>query len=257
VTDNYQNLKEQAELRDLTEFNRQFKNLYPEVLRMQNDIQSSPNVKEDLGDRIKTDLQKISKLNSEISKRLGTMVRTLEKEYQSQMTRQNQEDLEKMAKQESQLQKETEELVQQFIKMNQQNPMITPDLASKMGEAGQHMKSAENAMSQHNIAKGLESENHALNSLAETRDILKDLKNSSNASDQKSQQESLKLGTGRAQDQKKGGGIRNQSEKVELPSQDQFQAPSEFREDILKAMKNKYPRNYEQFVTEYYKELVK
>ena len=46
-------------------------------------------------------------------------------------------------------------------------------------------------------------------------------------------------------------------EHVDLPTEDQYKAPGHFRKDILKAMKNKYPKKYERLVMEYYKELVK
>ena len=45
-------------------------------------------------------------------------------------------------------------------------------------------------------------------------------------------------------------------EKVLLPSEDQYKVPSEFREEILDAMKKETPKNYEQLVNEYYRELV-
>lgn len=257
VSDSYKTLKEQTELLDFAEFNKQFKNIYPEIFRLQGNLQMTSNVREDLAERVNDDLKKVSRLNSEISKKLGSMVRTLERDFQSLLSKQNKEEMEQMAKQESQMQKETENMAQQFAKMNQQNPMITPDLNTKMTDAGRHIQSSENHLKQHNIPKSLESENNALENLIETENILRELKNSGDTKGQKSQQETIKLGTGRAQDKKQGGGIRTQSEKVELPSQDQFQAPGEFREEILKAMKGKYPQKYEHFITEYYKELVK
>ena len=53
-----------------------------------------------------------------------------------------------------------------------------------------------------------------------------------------------------------GSAIRMQKEKVLLPSEDQYKVPSEFREEILDAMKKQTPKNYEQLVNEYYRELV-
>ena len=47
-----------------------------------------------------------------------------------------------------------------------------------------------------------------------------------------------------------------QKEKILLPSEDQYKVPSEFREEILDAMKKETPKNYEQLVNEYYRELV-
>ena len=257
VSEGYKSLKEQADLLDLTEFNKQFKNLYPEVFRLQLDLQMTPNTREDLADRINLDMQKIIHLNNDISKKLGTMVRSLEKEYQSLMSKQNKEEMEQMAKRESQMERETSDMAQLFNKMTQQNPMISPDLSTKITEAGRHMKLTDGHLSQHNIPKSLDAGNNALEKLIETRDMLNELKKSGDTNGQKAQQETVKLGTGRAQDKKQGGGIRTQSEQVELPSQDQYQAPGEFRDEILKAMKNKYPGKYEHFVNEYYKELVK
>lgn len=257
VSEGYKSLKELADLLDLTEFNKQFKNLYPEIFRMQLDLQMTPNAREDLADRLNMDMKKATQLNSDISKKLGTMARSLEREYQSLMTRQNKEEMERMAKQESQMEGETAQMSQLFNKMTQQNPMINPELGTKISEAGRHMKLTDGHLSQHNIPKSLDAGNSALERLIETRDMLNELKKNGDTNGQKSQQETVKLGTGRAQDKKQGGGIRTQSEQVELPSQDQYQAPGEFRDEILKAMKNKYPGKYEHFVNEYYKELVK
>ena len=46
-------------------------------------------------------------------------------------------------------------------------------------------------------------------------------------------------------------------EKINLPGEDQYQVPVEFRAEILKAMKHQFPKKYERFVGEYYKELIK
>ena len=43
---------------------------------------------------------------------------------------------------------------------------------------------------------------------------------------------------------------------VGFSSEDQYKVPSEFREEILDAMKKQTPKNYEQLVNEYYRELV-
>ena len=51
--------------------------------------------------------------------------------------------------------------------------------------------------------------------------------------------------------------MRMQREKVDLPSEDEYQAPTKFRDEIIQAMKRQYPKNYERFISEYYKELVK
>ncbi len=88
--------------------------------------------------------------------------------------------------------------------------------------------------------------------------MLNQLKEASQRPSQARSQRTLRLGQGRASDGRRGGrSSRMQQEKVTLPSEDQYQVPGQFREEILKAMKNKYPRKYERLVGEYYKELVK
>lgn len=68
----------------------------------------------------------------------------------------------------------------------------------------------------------------------------------------------MRLGQGQAPDGQRGGSsTRMQQEKVTLPGEDQYKVPGQFREEILKAMKNKYPKQYERMIGEYYKELVK
>jgi hypothetical protein len=88
--------------------------------------------------------------------------------------------------------------------------------------------------------------------------MINELKNSNNQRSQQAQNGSpMKLGTGSARDGRRGGSSRMQKERVHLPSEDQYKVPSEFREEILKAMKKQTPKSYERMVNEYYKELVK
>jgi len=119
------------------------------------------------------------------------------------------------------------------------------------------MKMAENDLDQTNVPESIDSENNALRELTETREMLDEIKNSGKGQKQAGGQSMVKLGSGRARDPRRGGSVRMNREKINLPTEDQYQAPVEFRADILKAMKNLYPKKYERFVTEYYKELVK
>jgi hypothetical protein len=44
---------------------------------------------------------------------------------------------------------------------------------------------------------------------------------------------------------------------VNIPSSEEYRVPKEFREDILKGMKEKYPKEYEDKVKKYYEELIR
>ena len=120
------------------------------------------------------------------------------------------------------------------------------------------MKAAEQRLQQSQVPESIESENQALRQLTETREMLDQLKEASQRPSQSRSQRQLRLGQGKAPDNKRGGqSTRMQQEKVNLPTEDQYKVPGQFREEILEAMKNQYPKQYERLVGEYYKELVK
>ena len=93
--------------------------------------------------------------------------------------------------------------------------------------------------------------------LSEARNILNELKNNNEGPSNPQLRPIPRFGVGSAKDPRQGNSIRTPKEKVDLPSEDQYKGALEFRAEILKAMKGNYPRQYERFVSEYYKELVK
>ncbi len=258
LLEKYDTLEELTELYDLNEFNNLFKNTYPEVFQWQNNIRTTPGKREDLGDRLDQDLREVTRLNSEISKKLGSMMRMIQNSSQSLLSKQNKEQMQKMAGEEKRMQEEAENLTRRFGQMNKQNPMITPELAAKMSRTGRYMQRAESNLKQHQVQKSIEAENRALKELQETQDMIQEIKEAnSQMGRQASRSSPRKFGTGRSRDPRRGGSMRMQKEKVHLPSEDQYKVPGEFRDEILKAMKKSSPKNYERMIMEYYKELVK
>jgi hypothetical protein len=200
----YDTLEELAELHDLNEFNNLFKNTYPEVFQWQNNIRTTPSKREDLGERILPDLRQVTRLNSEISKKLGSMMRMIQESDESLLSEQNKADLQKMAGEEKQLKDKSEELMQRFGQMNKQNPVITPELASKMSRTGRYMESAESNLKQKQVQKSINAENRALKELQETREMLKEMKEaSSEKGKQASRSTAMKFGTGQSRDSRR------------------------------------------------------
>ncbi len=258
LLEKYNKLEELTELMDLFEFSALFKNTYPEVFRWQNHFRTSRKLNPELRDQMKVDLMTISQINSEISKKLGTMMRDIKQDYQNLISEKDKQDMQQMSGEQKNLRQQAEELSQMFREMNQDNPMISPMLSHKMNSSGRHMKSAEKRLQKGQIPESIESENQALRQLSETREMLDQLKEASQRPSQSRSQRRLRLGQGQAPDGQRGGrSTRMQQEKVNLPTEDQFKVPGQFREDILEAMKNQYPKQYERLVGEYYKELVK
>ena len=257
IKNKYDGLKELAELNDLNDFNLLFKNTYPEILRWQGNLRPSRNLLEEIGGKMTADLRQITRLNGEISKKLGTLKRSIEASNESLLSNEEKNKLKKMAQQEKNIRGKTDAMRKQFEEMNQRNPMLPPTLSQNMQMAGKNLKKAESRLNQNQVQRSIESENKAMKSIQNAQKMLKDMKKSgSQMSKQGKPQNRLRLGTGSRRGPGRGGAIRMQKEKVLLPSEDQYQVPSEFREEILDAMKKETPKNYEQLVNEYYRELV-
>jgi hypothetical protein len=251
----YETLKELTELNDLNEFNVLFKNTYPEIFRWQGNMRTSRN--QDIGDRLNQDLREIARLNAEISKKLGSMKRSIEKNSQALLTDKEKTKLSQLAKREKEMSQQAKEMRDLFNKMNQENPLLPPSLSQNMGNAERNLKNAQNRLKARQVQRGIDSENKALKSLQATKKILNEIKNSgTQMSDRGNKETPLRLGTGNRRDPRRGGSPRMQKERVLLPSEDQYKVPRAFREEILDAMKKQTPKNYERLVNEYYKELV-
>ena len=253
----YDTLKELTELNELNEFNVLFKNTYPEIFRWQGTMRSTRNQREDISQKLTQDLKEVALLNTEISKKLGSLKRLIEKDSQSLLTDKEKSQLDQLAKQEQEMGLQAEKMKKLFNRMNQDNPMLPPTLSQKIRDAQMNLENAQDRLQNQQIQRGINSENRALKSIQETRKQLDEIKNSgTQMSDQGKQETPLRLGTGSRRDSNRGGSVRMQKEKVLLPSEDQYKVPSAFREDILDAMKKQIPKSYERLVNEYYKELV-
>ena len=253
----YDTLKELTDLNELNEFNVLFKNTYPEILRWQGNMRSTRNQREDISQRLTQDLKEVARLNAEISKKLGSLKRSIEKNSESLLTDKEKTQLDQLAKQEQEMSLQAKKMKKLFNKMSQENPMLPPTLSQKMGDTQRNLENAQNRLQNQEVQRGVNSENRALRSIQETRKQLNEVKNSgTQMSDQGKQETPLRLGTGSRRDSRRGGSVRMQKEKIVLPSEDQYKVPSAFREDILDAMKKQTPKNYERLVNEYYKDLV-
>jgi hypothetical protein len=53
------------------------------------------------------------------------------------------------------------------------------------------------------------------------------------------------------------GASGSQSGPVRIPRAEDFRPPKEFREEVLKSMKEKYPKTYERIIQDYYERWAK
>ncbi len=255
----YETLKELAELNDLNEFNVLFKNTYPGILQWQGNMPTTTrNQREDIGNRLSQDIKKVVRMNAEISKKLGSLKRSIEKKGQSLLTDDEKNKLNELAAQEKEMGQQAKEIKDVFNTINQESPLLPPSLSQNMGNAERDLKNARNRLNARQVQKGIDSENKALKSIQDTRKLLEEIKNSGDQmSGRGSNGTFFRLGMGSRMDSAgRRGSLRMQRERVLLPSEDQYKVPRAFREEILDAMKKQTPKSYEHLVNEYYKELV-
>jgi gas vesicle protein len=257
MVEKYDALEELTKLLDLKEFNELFKNTYPLAFRWQHNLRMVPQSSKELKEKMKTELSDLRQINAEISKKLGTFNREMKKEFEALMSDQKKEQLDSMAKKQNEIRQEARDLGEKIAEMGRINPMVPPQLSQKMGSAQGFMKSAQKGLSKKNLSQSVDSENQALNRLGETREMLEEMKNQKGKGRAKGKSNTPRFGVGRSPDTQRGGSMRMKREKVDLPSEDQYNAPTKFRDDILHAMKRQRPKNYERLISEYYKELVK
>jgi ABC-type transporter Mla subunit MlaD len=257
MIEKYDALEELTKLLDLKEFNELFKNTYPLAFRWEHNLRMVLQPNKELAESLSTKLNELRKTNAEISKKLGTFNREMKKEFEALISDKNKELLNSMAKRQNELRQEASDLAEKLAEMGKVNPMVPPQLSQKMGSAQQFMKSAQKNLSKKNVPQSVNSENQALRQLGETREMLDEMKNQKGQGKAQGRPKTPGLGTGKAPDSRRGGSMRMQREKVDLPSEDEYQAPTKFRDEIIQAMKRQYPKNYERFISEYYKELVK
>ena len=256
IQEKYNSLNRLAGLQDLNEFADLFKQTYPNTLRWQYRIRSAQNLRDDISNKLERDLTQASQINNSISKKLGSMVRSIRKNYNSSITMNQKKELKRMEQKENQLRKESQKLSERFNELSKKNPMIPSELSQGMKKTERHMRQAETNLREQDISKSIESENQALKGLSETRDLLNQMKNSNGETRQAKRQSSRKLGTGSSPDSRRGGASKMQKERVLLPDENQYKAPKEFREEILNAMKKQAPKDYQRMIMEYYKDLV-
>ncbi len=258
LKDQYDRLEEFTELQDLYEFDALFKNTYPEIYRWDNHFRTSRDARADLRDHLTQELQEISRLNSEISKKLGSMSRDLRADYKALITNDDRKNLDSMADKQGDLKGQTDKLAESFQQIQKDNPMVPSVLDLKTRGAAKHMGHSGKSLSGQNVPESIDSENKALRELAELKDMLRQMREGDGNSSPQQKRKMAQLGTGKARDSSTGGGsIRMQRERVTLPTEDQYKVPQQFREEILEAMKHQAPRQYEKMVSQYYKELVK
>ncbi len=166
----------------------------------------------------------------------------------SMMSQEDQKKMRELAEQQDGLQQRAQQLQQQMDEMSKMAPLFDEKATEQMEQIGERMGEASRRMQGRDPARGYGEQQAALQQLQQFQQQMQEGR-------QQGQGGGLPLPmmSGRRQ----GMGGSSSQEKVEIPDEDQYQAPKEFRKDILDAMKQGAPEKYKDQVKRYYEELVR
>ncbi len=189
------------------------------------------------------ELRKNSQTMQEVSQKLQSLF----PEPGSQLSQQERQQLKQLSEQQQQLEQRAQGLRQQMEEMQQLAPVFGQEAGDQMEEIGQRMGEAAQRMGGQDPGRGYGQQQAALEGLKRFQQQMKESQQGQGKGGLP-----LPMGMGR----REGNGM-DPRDKVELPDEDAFQAPKEFRKDLLDAMKQGAPERYREQVKRYYEELVK
>ncbi|WP_225408405.1 DUF4175 family protein [Stigmatella hybrida] len=167
----------------------------------------------------------------------------------SQMSAQDRQQLQQLGQQQQSLEQRAQGLRQQMEEMEQTAPLFGKEAGEQMEGIGQRMGEAAQRMQGQDPGRGYGEQQAALDGLRRFQKQMRE-------SQQGGGKGGLPLPMGAGGRGREGNG-NDPRDKVELPDEDAFQAPKEFRKDLLDAMKQGAPERYREQVKRYYEELVK
>jgi hypothetical protein len=162
-----------------------------------------------------------------------------------------QQQMAEMGQQQQQLRQRARDLEQRMQEIGEQAPLFSPDMQQGLQQAGRHMGEASRQLGQSDARQASGQQRAASDRLGEL---------------QQQMQEAMERGGGpgrgmpmpMAGRQGSGqGGMGMSREPVEIPDADQYEAPEQFRRELLEAMREGTPERYQEQVRRYYEELVR
>lgn len=163
------------------------------------------------------------------------------------MSEQDRQKMKQLAQKQRQLKQQSDQLRQQMEELGDKAPIFDQQAESQMQQAGERMGDAAQKLDAKDASRGHGDQRAALEQLQQFQQSM-----------QQQGGKGKKRGGFPLPMMSRGGyGPNQQQEKIDIPDADQFQAPKEFRKDLLDAMKQGAPDRYKEQVKRYYEELVK
>ncbi|OGS19926.1 MAG: hypothetical protein A3J83_04745 [Elusimicrobia bacterium RIFOXYA2_FULL_40_6] len=199
---------------------------------------------------------KVSKLNSGTKEVLiveQEILKTLESEIQPEFSEAEKEQMRSLSEKQNKIQNRALELDRKIQEISRQSAEITPEISYNLRMAAHEMTNAQSSLAGSKPKEALQSAQKALDFLTSSGDSMKSAGEGIKMMQSKFGKP-MALPTQR-KSAMSGGKTGVQSGAVELPDISDYLPPKEFREELIKALKEKYPQTYEQVIKQYYRKL--
>lgn len=190
--------------------------------------------------------------NQQIIKDLESLMKTLEEQQLAGLTPEDKDALQQYAEKQKELQKEADDLKEMAGEISQQNPFMDENADRQLDMASQSMEGAGQKLEKHDVQGAVIDERESLYRLAEAKKGM-----------ERAQERITKgmMGAGMPmprpfRGRTEEGQFGVSTERVEIPSEEAYKVPREFREDILNALKEGLPEKYKDLNKDYYQRLV-
>jgi hypothetical protein len=178
-------------------------------------------------------------------------------------TREEKQRSESLKTEQSNVEQQTQKLRKSLQQLSQKTASLGAPLMHSLGQAGAKMRDSAGSLSEGNAPAAQKSQEQAMDQLRAAQAGLEQ------AQSMMSQMAMEQGGGGGSEGPGSGGGTRvmarpggsgsgsqtGNSGKVRLPTAEDYRPPKAFREDLLEALKERYPKTYEDVIRKYYKRL--
>ncbi len=192
-------------------------------------------------------------LNQQIVNDLESLMGAYDTGLQKSLTDGEKGIIDEFAEKQGDIQAETDSVREKLDKLSKHSPIVGKQTSDNLEEASNSMGGAKNELNKQNVLKGLLGEREALYQLAEAKKGMQDAKERLQKGMMGGGMPFPMLGFRGMMDE---GQMGTSIEKVEIPSEEAYKVPKEFRQDIIDAMKEGLPEKYKKLNKDYYKRLV-
>ncbi|MFN3966832.1 MAG: DUF4175 family protein, partial [Endomicrobiia bacterium] len=210
---------------------------------------STENVQQkDICNSILSETQEIKKIEQDILKELNS-------EIKIEFSKTEKDRINKIAEKQKETKNKTIELDRSVQKLSRKTSMISSEISYRLKSAFSEMQNAEDKLTAEETNSALVSEQKALQYLTEGSDFMQQAGQQISENIQKFGQPIAGFLQSAKESDSSGGIFGVRLGHVKLPDINEYLPPKEFREELLKSLKEKYPENYQEIIKQYYKKL--